>query len=66
MFFHDVNPKTRTTFKISTLLEDLSFVNPRSHLKNFRENTCVGVLLNKVATLKACNTGVFHSNFLSF
>ena len=32
MPFHDATCKTRTTFKISTCFEDLSFLNPRSYL----------------------------------
>ena len=32
MFFPDATSKTRTTCKISTFFEDISFLNPRSHL----------------------------------
>ena len=30
MFLHDATRKTRTTCKISTFFEDLSFLNPRT------------------------------------
>ena len=33
--FHEGTRKTRTTCKISTSFEDLTFLNPRSHLKKF-------------------------------
>ena len=31
--FRDPTRKTRVTWKISTFFEDLSFLNPRTHLK---------------------------------
>ena len=40
MFFHDATRKTRTTCKISTFFEDLSFLNPRSHLEAFYYEKC--------------------------
>ena len=33
MFFHGATRKTRATCQTSTFLEDLNFLNPRSHLK---------------------------------
>ena len=36
MFFCDVTRKTRTTCKLSNIFEDLSFLNPRCHLKAAR------------------------------
>ena len=33
MFFHDATRKTRTNCKNLTFFEDLSIINPRSHLK---------------------------------
>ena len=35
MFFRDATQKTSATCKISTLFEDFSFPNPRSHLEDF-------------------------------
>ena len=49
MFFHNATWKT-TTCKISTFFEDLSFLNPRSHLKELAKwnEECHQTKMNKL------------------
>ena len=61
MFFHDVTCKTRTTYKISTFFDDLSFLNPGSHLKMMGPREGILQILNFLDNLSKNFLHILHT-----
>ena len=48
MFFHNTTYKKRITCNILTFFEDLSFLNPKSHLKETQDKKLCNLLLTNM------------------